>query len=87
MVTIAGCAGVGSPDAGGRDTATGAGNYGLPVHHEELRRRRDLHSGPARVVTLNQTAAENLIHLRAGDRIVGSGYEIDKTPDEIAEQY
>jgi iron complex transport system substrate-binding protein len=44
-------------------------------------------AAPQRVVTLNQTAAEILIRLGVGDRIVGSGYDIDKPPDEIAAQY
>ncbi|MCB5164746.1 ABC transporter substrate-binding protein [Streptomyces bambusae] len=42
---------------------------------------------PQKAVTLNQSAAEILIHLGVGDRIAGSGYEIEKTPDAIAEQY
>ncbi|GFH39130.1 ABC transporter substrate-binding protein [Streptomyces pacificus] len=53
-------------------------NCGLDVTYE---------AAPERVVTLNQTAAEILIHLGAGDRIAGSGYEIEKIPDAVAEQY
>lgn len=42
---------------------------------------------PQRAVTLNQTAAEILIHLGVGDRIVGTGYEIEEIPADIATQY
>lgn len=44
-------------------------------------------AAPQRVVTLNQSAAEILIHLGVGERVVGSGYELDEVPTEIAEQY
>ncbi|WP_344287876.1 ABC transporter substrate-binding protein [Streptomyces synnematoformans] len=44
-------------------------------------------AAPQRVVAASQPAAEILIRLGVGDRIVGSGYEIDKVPADIAEQY
>jgi hypothetical protein len=36
---------------------------------------------------MNQSAAEILIHLGVGARIVETGYEIDKVPEEIAAEY
>jgi iron complex transport system substrate-binding protein len=87
MVALAGCAGGGSSAAGGPDTAVGAGATAYPFTMENCGTDVTFETAPQRVVTLNQTAAENLIHLGVGDRIVGSGYEIDKTPDEIVEQY
>lgn len=42
---------------------------------------------PERAITLNQSAAEILIRLGVGHRIVGTGYEIDLVPEDIAEQY
>ena len=53
-------------------------NCGMKVSHE---------AAPQRVVTLNQSAAEILIHLGVGDRVVGSGYEIDEVPKEVADRY
>lgn len=44
-------------------------------------------TSPQKVVTLNQTAAEILIHLGVGEKIVGTGYEIDTVPDDIAQAY
>lgn len=88
VLAVAGCTADPAADAGGRATTTGAGattsypftlrNCGTDVTYK---------AAPQKVVTLNQAAAEILIHLGVGDRIVGSGYEIEKTPDAIAEQY
>jgi ABC-type Fe3+-hydroxamate transport system substrate-binding protein len=86
MVALAGCAG-GSSDPGAQGTTTGAGTTAYPFTMKNCGTDVTLKAAPKRVVTLNQTAAEILIHLGVGDRIVGSGYEIDKTSDEIAEQY
>ncbi|MFD9892469.1 ABC transporter substrate-binding protein [Amycolatopsis sp. NPDC059027] len=81
-LALAGCAGAGSSDAGRQGTAAGypftIKNCGTDVTYK---------AAPRRVVTLNQTAAEILIHLGAGDRIAGSGYEIFTTPEEISAQY
>ncbi|CAA0080987.1 Vitamin B12-binding protein [Mycolicibacterium vanbaalenii] len=53
-------------------------NCGVPVTYP---------APPQRAVTLNQTAAEILIRLGVEDRIVGTGYEIEKINDDIAPQY
>ncbi len=42
---------------------------------------------PQRAVTLNQSAAEILIQLGVGDRVVGTGYELDAVPEDIADRY
>lgn len=44
-------------------------------------------TAPQRVVALNQSAAEILIHLGATERLVGTGYEVDAIPDAIAQPY
>jgi iron complex transport system substrate-binding protein len=82
-----GCADGGSAgtDEGGVATGESATTYPLAMKNCGI--DVTFESAPQRVVTLNQSAAEILIHLGVGDRIVGSGYEIDKTPDEIAAQY
>lgn len=87
MVALAGCASHGSADAVKKDTATGEVETTYPVTMKNCGTDVTVKAAPQRVVTLNQSAAEILIHLGVGDRIVGSGYEIDKTPDEIAAQY
>ncbi|MGP3970057.1 ABC transporter substrate-binding protein [Streptomyces sp. 6N223] len=86
-MVAAGCAGGGSSDAGRQETATGSGAVDYPFTMKNCGTDVTFEAAPQRVVTLNQTAAEILIHLGVGDRIVGSGYEIYEPPDEIAEQY
>lgn len=44
-------------------------------------------AAPQRAVTLNQTAAEILVRLGVGDRVVGTGYEIEEISDDIESQY
>ncbi|MFJ3974158.1 ABC transporter substrate-binding protein [Streptomyces sp. NPDC090021] len=84
-----GCAGSATSGADGKAgataKATGAtaypftlGNCGTDVTYK---------AAPKKAVTLNQTAAEILIHLGAGDRIAGTGYEVEKPSAAIAEQY
>lgn len=88
VLAVTGCTADPASDAGKRAKTTGAGatttypftlkNCGTDVTYK---------AAPQKVVTLNQSAAEILIHLGVGDRIAGSGYEIEKTPDAIAAQY
>lgn len=84
MFAVAGCAGTTSSGAEGKTAASATAypftldNCGTDVTYK---------AAPQRVVTLNQTAAEILIHLGVGDRIAGTGYEIEKTPPAIAAQY
>jgi iron complex transport system substrate-binding protein len=80
MIFVAGCA----------DTETAAppatsGAY--PLTLKNCGTDVTVKAPPKRAVTLNQSAAEILIRLGLGDRVVGSGYEIDKTPDDIAAAY
>jgi iron complex transport system substrate-binding protein len=44
-------------------------------------------AAPKRIVTGTQQAAETLIHLGVTDRIVGTAYEVDAIPEEIAADY
>ncbi|WTX00892.1 ABC transporter substrate-binding protein (plasmid) [Streptomycetaceae bacterium NBC_01309] len=85
MSVTMGCgAGDRSSDVGGQK---GAGTAGYPFTIKNCGTDVTYKGPPKKVVTLNQTAAEILIHLGVGDRIVGSGYEVEETPDAIAAQY
>nr|WP_042178504.1 ABC transporter substrate-binding protein [Kibdelosporangium sp. MJ126-NF4]CEL13224.1 ABC transporter (iron.B12.siderophore.hemin), periplasmic substrate-binding component [Kibdelosporangium sp. MJ126-NF4]CTQ98915.1 ABC transporter (iron.B12.siderophore.hemin), periplasmic substrate-binding component [Kibdelosporangium sp. MJ126-NF4] len=86
VVVLAGCAG-GSPNPGAAGVTTGTGTTAYPFTINNCGIDVTYEAAPKRVVTLSQTAAEILIHLGVGDRVVGTGYEIDKVPDDIAEQY
>ncbi|MFD3547740.1 ABC transporter substrate-binding protein [Streptomyces sp. NPDC058655] len=87
VLAVAGCTADTATDAGERATTTGTGATTYPFTLKNCGTDVTYKAAPKKVVTLNQTAAEILIHLGVGDRIVGSGYEIEKTPDAIAEQY
>ncbi|MFE4631975.1 ABC transporter substrate-binding protein [Streptomyces sp. NPDC056773] len=87
VLAAAGCAGDGSSEAGGQEPASGTSATTYPFTLKNCGIDVTYKAAPKKVVTLNQTAAEILIHLGAADRIAGSGYEIEKTPDAIAEQY
>ncbi|MEU8773446.1 ABC transporter substrate-binding protein [Streptomyces sp. NPDC048606] len=93
MIAAAGCGAGGSSDADGKagdatkDTAKTASATAYPFTLKNCGTDVTYKAAPKKVVTLNQSAAEILIHLGVGDRIAGSGYEVEKTPDAIAEQY
>ncbi|MFY1632257.1 ABC transporter substrate-binding protein [Solwaraspora sp. WMMB335] len=87
VLVLAGCAGGESSDAAGGEATTGTGATNYPFTINNCGTDVTFEAAPQRVVTLNQTAAEILIHLGVGERVVGSGYEIYEPPDEIAEQY
>jgi iron complex transport system substrate-binding protein len=87
MFALAGCAGGESSGAGRQDARTGEGATSYPFTMENCGKDVTFKAVPQRVVTASQAAAEILIHLGVGDRIVGSGYEIDKVPADVAEQY
>ena len=87
VLALAGCAGGESPDAAGPQSSTGAGSTSYPFSLSNCGTDVTFEAAPQRAVTLNQTAAEILIRLGVGDRVVGSGYEIYQPPDDIAEQY
>ncbi|MGL4744834.1 MAG: ABC transporter substrate-binding protein [Phycicoccus sp.] len=84
---LAGCGDGGSAATPGEEAAVDAGATGYPFTMENCGTEVTYTATPRRTVTLDQTAAEILIRLGVGDQVVGSGYEIDKTPDDIAEQY
>ncbi|MFG3193733.1 ABC transporter substrate-binding protein [Streptomyces omiyaensis] len=81
---VAGCAAEPPFRTGGK-AATSATAY--PLTLENCGTDVTFEAGPEKVVTLNQTAAEILIRLGVGDRIAGTGYEIEKTPPAIAAAY
>ncbi|WP_245645933.1 ABC transporter substrate-binding protein [Pseudonocardia acaciae] len=83
IFALAGCAGGGSSDPGRPNAATGS----YPFTMKNCGKDVTFQAPPRRVVAASQAAAEILIHLGVGDRIVGSGYEIDKVPADVAEQY
>ncbi|RZS32258.1 iron complex transport system substrate-binding protein [Herbihabitans rhizosphaerae] len=83
---LAGC-GAASNDAGARPVSAGEGVTKYPLTVENCGKKVTYGATPRRVVTMNQAAAEILIHLGVGGRIVGTGYEIDQIPPEIAGEY
>ncbi|WP_425415398.1 ABC transporter substrate-binding protein [Pseudonocardia acaciae] len=83
IFALAGCAGGRPSDPDRPNAATGSYPFTIKNCGTDVTVR----AAPKRVVTMNQTAAEILIHLGVDDRIVGSGYEIYQVPDEIAERY
>ncbi|GGK43508.1 ABC transporter substrate-binding protein [Pilimelia terevasa] len=84
---LAGCAKDNAPEAGTKDAATAEGTTTYPLTMKNCGTEMTVKAAPKRAVTLNQSAAEILIHLGVSDQISGTGYEIDKTPTEIAAQY
>ncbi|MCZ7456414.1 ABC transporter substrate-binding protein [Streptomyces sp. WMMC940] len=87
VLAVTGCATDSPTDDRGRDAKSGKSATAYPFTLKNCGIDVTYEAAPKKVVTLNQTAAEILIHLGVGDRIVGSGYEIEKTPDAIAQQY
>ncbi|MFV2019277.1 ABC transporter substrate-binding protein [Micromonospora sp. LOL_023] len=87
MLVLTGCAGGESSGAVGREATAGGGTTTYPFTMKNCGADVTFEAAPQRVVTLNQTAAEILIKLGVGDRVVGSGYEIYKPPADMAEQY
>lgn len=87
MFAVAGCGGDSASDAAGKATPAAKGGTTYPFTIKNCGTDVTYKAAPQKVVTLNQTAAEILIHLGVGDRIAGSGYEIEKAPDAIAAQY
>lgn len=85
-VALAACGG-GSNDDGARPESSSEGATEYPLTLDNCGEEVVFEAAPQRAVTMNQSAAEILIHLGVGDRIVGTGYEIDEIPDEIAAEY
>jgi iron complex transport system substrate-binding protein len=85
-MALTGCGG--APNViGAEPTSAGEGATQYPLTLENCGKEVTFEAAPQRAVTMNQSAAETLIHLGVGDRIVGTGYEIDKVPEEIAAEY
>ncbi|MGU3502307.1 ABC transporter substrate-binding protein [Mycobacterium sp. C31M] len=80
------CAG-GEQSAGGETGVAAEGSTGYPLTMDNCGQSVSYPAAPQRVVTLNQTAAEILIRLGVGDRVIGTGYEIEDIADDVAEQY
>jgi iron complex transport system substrate-binding protein len=87
VLVAAGCSDGGSSAGDQTGTVSAQAQTAYPFEIDNCGTAVTVAQAPQRVVTLNQSAAEILIHLGVGDRIVGSGYEIDETPDEIAAEY
>ncbi|MER7762275.1 ABC transporter substrate-binding protein [Streptomyces sp. NPDC097619] len=90
-LAVTGCTAGGAPgtpasdDKPAKAAATASGGH--PFTLDNCGTEVTYPAAPKRVVTLNQTAAEILVHLGVGDRIVGTGYEVEKPPADIAAQY
>ncbi|MEV4281742.1 ABC transporter substrate-binding protein [Actinoplanes xinjiangensis] len=87
LIVPAGCANGGATETDKTQTTAGEAKTTYPLTMKNCGLDVAVEAAPQRAVTLNQSAAEILIRLGVGDRVVGSGYEIDKTPDDIAAQY
>ncbi|MEU4623275.1 ABC transporter substrate-binding protein [Actinoplanes sp. NPDC023801] len=87
MSVLTGCAGTGTARGTTEQAAAGEARTSYPLTMKNCGTDLTVEAAPKRAVTLNQSAAEILIRLGLGDRVAGSGYEIDKTPDDIAAEY
>ncbi|MFB9517083.1 ABC transporter substrate-binding protein [Streptomyces purpureus] len=87
VLVVAGCADEPSSGADAKAAATATSATTYPFTLKNCGTDVTYKAAPKKAVTLNQTAAEILIHLGVGDRIAGTGYEIEKTPPAIAAQY
>ncbi|MFI8370072.1 ABC transporter substrate-binding protein [Streptomyces sp. NPDC085466] len=88
MFAVAGCADNPTSGSDGKAPATAtSATTAYPFTLKNCGTDVTYKAAPKKAVTLNQTAAEILIHLGVGDRIAGTGYEIEKTPPAIAAQY
>jgi iron complex transport system substrate-binding protein len=84
---LAGCGQDASPRSERTSEATSEGATDYPLTLKNCGVDVTYEQAPQRAVTLNQSAAEILISLGVGDRVVGTGYEIDTVPAEIAQAY
>lgn len=90
LLALTGCSSGsdGASSDGGSSTATvGEGVTKYPLTLENCGMEVTYDHAPERAVTLNQSAAEILVHLGVGDRIAGTGYQIDQVPDDVATEY
>lgn len=89
MLALASCSAEVVPGAGDASSPAlnGEGVTSYPLTLENCGTEVTVEHAPQRAATLNQAAAEILIHLGVADRIVGTGYQIDQVPEEIAAEY
>ncbi|MFD5771187.1 ABC transporter substrate-binding protein [Streptomyces sp. NPDC127049] len=89
LLALTGCGTDAASDGGEQDkpSAAASNTTSYPLTLKNCGTDVTVKAAPKKAVTLNQTAAEILIHLGVGDRIAGTGYEIEKTPPAIAERY
>lgn len=85
-LVLAGCGSAPSTVTAG-PAAAGEGVTTYPLAMDNCGKTVTVGAAPRRVVSMNQSAAEILIHLGVGGRVVGTGYEIDRVPPEIAAEY
>jgi iron complex transport system substrate-binding protein len=86
-VAVAACGGGSSNGGDAQPASSGEGATEYPLTLDNCGEEVVFEAAPQRAVTMNQTAAEILIHLGLGDRIVGTGYEVEEVPEEIATEY
>lgn len=84
-LTATGCGETSVGTSGAEKSGEGTTSY--PVAMQNCGVGVTVEAPPQRVVTLTQPAAEVLIDLGLGDRVIGTGYEIDKPTAEYAEEY
>lgn len=87
MVTATACARGGEQPAADVPGVRAEGSTNYPLVMDNCGQSVTYLAVPQRAVTLNQTAAEILLRLGVGDRVVGTGYEIEDVSADIASQY
>lgn len=87
LVMATACATGGEPPAAEMTGNRAEGTTNYPLAMENCGQSVSYPAAPRRAVTLNQTAAEILLRLGVGDRVVGTGYEIEDIAADLAPQY
>ncbi|ONI74043.1 ABC transporter substrate-binding protein [Kribbella sp. ALI-6-A] len=86
LLAVTACGGTEGPApvgaAGGKDSTTS-----YPLSFDNCGAQVIVPRAPTRAVSLNQSATEIMIRLGLGDRMVGTAYETDPVPADIAAAY
>ncbi|GAB3840420.1 ABC transporter substrate-binding protein [Kribbella italica] len=83
---LSGC-GEASVPAAGAAAGTTSGTTTYPLSYDNCKSQVTVQRVPTRAVSLNQSATEIMIRLGLADRLVGTAYETDPVPADIAAAY
>ncbi|MFC7621473.1 ABC transporter substrate-binding protein [Microlunatus sp. GCM10028923] len=83
---LAACSTTGGP-TDDRSADVGEGKISYPLSYRNCGDQVTVEQAPRRAVSLNQSATEIMIRLGLAGRMVGTAYEIEPVPDDIAEAY